>query len=170
MAIQLGDEAPNFTADTTEGSLDFHQYLGEGWGVLFSHPADFTPVCTTELGAVAKLKDEFEQRDTKVVGLSVDPLDSHERWASGEAVEHPDTKNSLEQVPTESHPTNRSEQLGQCFPAYCEISECQPSRVGKRKAELTTLDDKPSNEGYQRGVRITCEELTGEDSAPDQPS
>jgi alkyl hydroperoxide reductase subunit AhpC len=82
MAIQLGDEAPNFTADTTEGSLDFHQYLGQGWGVLFSHPADFTPVCTTELGAVAKLKDEFEQRDTKVVGLSVDPLDSHERWAA----------------------------------------------------------------------------------------
>jgi alkyl hydroperoxide reductase subunit AhpC len=82
MAIQLGDEAPNFTADTTEGSLDFHQYLGEGWGVLFSHPADFTPVCTTELGAVAKLKDEFARRDTKVVGLSVDPLDSHERWAS----------------------------------------------------------------------------------------
>ena len=82
MAIQLGDEAPNFTADTTEGSLDFHEYLGQGWGVLFSHPADFTPVCTTELGAVAKLKGEFERRDTKVVGLSVDPLDSHERWAT----------------------------------------------------------------------------------------
>lgn len=82
MAIQLGDEAPNFNAETTDGSLDFHKYLGESWGVLFSHPADFTPVCTTELGAVAKLKDEFEKRDVKVVGLSVDPLDSHERWAS----------------------------------------------------------------------------------------
>jgi len=82
MAIQLGDEAPNFNAETTDGSLDFHKYLGESWGVLFSHPADFTPVCTTELGAVAKLKDEFEKRDVKVVGLSVDPVDSHERWAS----------------------------------------------------------------------------------------
>lgn len=82
MAIQLGDVAPNFTAATTKGSLDFHEYLGQGWGVLFSHPADFTPVCTTELGAVAKLKGEFDKRDTKVVGLSVDPLDSHERWTS----------------------------------------------------------------------------------------
>jgi alkyl hydroperoxide reductase subunit AhpC len=81
MSIQLGDEAPNFTADTTEGTIDFHEYLGEGWGVLFSHPADFTPVCTTELGAVAKLKSEFERRNTKVVAISVDPLDSHRTWS-----------------------------------------------------------------------------------------
>lgn len=81
MSIQLGDEAPNFMAETTEGTIDFHEYLGEGWGVLFSHPADFTPVCTTELGAVAKLKSEFERRNTKVIAISVDPLDSHRTWS-----------------------------------------------------------------------------------------
>jgi alkyl hydroperoxide reductase subunit AhpC len=80
MALQLGDEAPDFTADTTEGTVEFHEWLGDGWGVLFSHPKDFTPVCTTELGAVAKLKDEFSKRNAKVIAVSVDPLDSHERW------------------------------------------------------------------------------------------
>ncbi len=82
MALQLGDVAPDFTADTTEGTIVFHEWLGDGWGVLFSHPKDFTPVCTTELGTVAKLKDEFAQRNTKVVAISVDPIESHERWIS----------------------------------------------------------------------------------------
>ena len=82
MAIQLGDEAPNFTAETTQGTINFHEYLGDGWGVLFSHPKDFTPVCTTELGMVAKLKPEFDKRNVKVMGLSVDPVESHERWES----------------------------------------------------------------------------------------
>jgi alkyl hydroperoxide reductase subunit AhpC len=81
MTIRLGDEAPNFTAETTEGTIDFHEYLGDGWGVLFSHPKDFTPVCTTELGAVAKLKPEFDKRNTKVIAVSVDDVDSHGRWA-----------------------------------------------------------------------------------------
>ena len=80
MALQLGDEAPDFTADTTEGTIQFHEWLGNGWGVLFSHPKDFTPVCTTELGAVAKLKDEFAKRDAKVIAVSVDPLESHKGW------------------------------------------------------------------------------------------
>ena len=80
MAVRLGDVAPDFTAETTEGPLQFHQWKGNGWAVLFSHPRDFTPVCTTELGAVAALKPEFEKRNTKVVGLSVDPLADHERW------------------------------------------------------------------------------------------
>lgn len=78
--LRLGDIAPDFTAESTEGSISFHQWLGEGWGVLFSHPADFTPVCTTELGATAKLKDEFAKRNTKVIALSVDTLASHHDW------------------------------------------------------------------------------------------
>jgi alkyl hydroperoxide reductase subunit AhpC len=80
MALQLGDEAPDFTADTTEGTINFHEYLGDGWGVLFSHPKDFTPVCTTELGAVAKLKGEFDKRNAKVIAISVDPIESHQGW------------------------------------------------------------------------------------------
>jgi thioredoxin-dependent peroxiredoxin len=81
MALQLGDIAPDFTAETTEGPITFHQWLGDSWGVLFSHPKDFTPVCTTELGAMARLKPEFDKRNTKIIGLSVDPVDNHARWA-----------------------------------------------------------------------------------------
>jgi alkyl hydroperoxide reductase subunit AhpC len=82
MTLRLGDEAPNFTAESTEGEIDFHQWLGTAWGILFSHPADYTPVCTTELGTVAKLKDEFAKRDVKVAALSVDTLEDHRGWVA----------------------------------------------------------------------------------------
>ena len=82
MALRLGDEAPNFTAETTQGTVNFHEWLGDGWGILFSHPKDFTPVCTTELGAMAKITDDFKKRNVKVLAVSVDPLDSHKGWVN----------------------------------------------------------------------------------------
>jgi len=95
MTLRINDEAPNFTAQTTEGEIDFHEWIGEGWCVLFSHPKDFTPVCTTELGTVAGLKGEFDRRDCKVIGISVDGVSDHEAWSKdieasqGNAVNYP---------------------------------------------------------------------------------
>jgi thioredoxin-dependent peroxiredoxin len=81
MSLRIGDEAPNFQVETTQGRIDFHQWIGNGYAVLFSHPKDFTPVCTTELGYMARIKPEFDKRNTKIIGLSVDPVDDHQRWA-----------------------------------------------------------------------------------------
>jgi alkyl hydroperoxide reductase subunit AhpC len=82
MSLRIGDEAPNFTAQTTQGPIDFHQWIGNGWAILFSHPKDFTPVCTTELGYMARIKSEFDKRNTKIIGLSVDSVEDHARWAN----------------------------------------------------------------------------------------
>jgi len=81
MALRIGDEAPNFRAQTTEGEIDFHQWIGDKWAVLFSHPKDFTPVCTTELGTMARMKEEFDRRNVKIIGLSVDSVEDHKRWS-----------------------------------------------------------------------------------------
>jgi alkyl hydroperoxide reductase subunit AhpC len=95
MSLHIGDEAPNFLADTTEGSIDFHEWIGDGWVILFSHPKDFTPVCTTELGYMAGLKPEFDQRNCKIIGLSVDSVEEHVAWSKdieetqGHAVNYP---------------------------------------------------------------------------------
>jgi alkyl hydroperoxide reductase subunit AhpC len=95
MSLRINSEAPNFTAETTEGKIDFHQWIGTGWAILFSHPKDFTPVCTTELGYMAGLKSEFDKRNCKIIGLSVDPVGNHARWAKdieetqGHAVNYP---------------------------------------------------------------------------------
>ena len=95
MSLRINSEAPNFTADTTQGKIDFHQWIGNGWAILFSHPKDFTPVCTTELGYMARLKPEFDKRNTKIIGLSVDPVADHEKWSKdieetqGHAVTYP---------------------------------------------------------------------------------
>jgi alkyl hydroperoxide reductase subunit AhpC len=95
MSLRINDEAPNFTADTTEGAIDFHSWIGDGWAVMFSHPKDFTPVCTTELGYMAGLQGEFDKRNTKVIGISVDPVESHHKWkedittVTGQSVSYP---------------------------------------------------------------------------------
>ena len=82
MSLRINDVAPNFTAQTTHGKIDFHEWIGDGWAVLFSHPKDFTPVCTTELGYMARIEPEFTRRNTKLIGLSIDPVDAHDRWAT----------------------------------------------------------------------------------------
>lgn len=95
MSLRINDVAPDFTADTTEGSISFHDWIGDGWAVLFSHPKDFTPVCTTELGQMAAVKDEFDKRNCKILGISVDPVESHNKWknditaATGQSVNYP---------------------------------------------------------------------------------
>ena len=118
MALQLGDTAPDFTADSTVGPITFHEYLGDGWGILFSHPRDFTPVCTTELGYVARLKPEFDKRHVKAVGLSIDPVESHKGWAK----DIQETQGHAPNFPIVADPDRKVANLyGMMHPAHDEV-------------------------------------------------
>ena len=107
MALKIGDTAPDFEAETTEGKISFHDWIGDSWAVLFSHPKDFTPVCTTELGYMASIKPEFDKRNTKIVGLSVDPTDKHEDWAK-DIEETQGTARTTRSSPTPTSTSRRS--------------------------------------------------------------
>ena len=120
MTLQLGDIAPDFEADTTEGRIRFHEWLGDSWGVLFSHPKDFTPVCTTELGYMARIKPEFDKRGVKIIGLSVDPVDLHAKWAD----DIKETQGAAPNFPMIGDPTSRSPSSTAC---------CRRARPARRR-------------------------------------
>ena len=130
MTLRIGDTAPDFTADTTEGRIDFHAWIGQGWAILFSHPKDFTPVCTTELGYMAKLKPEFEKRGCKVMGLSVDPVTDHSRWAKDIA----DTQGLAPNYPLIGDPELKVAKLYDMLPA-----ESGGSAQGRTAADNATV-------------------------------
>ena len=118
MSLRLGDVAPDFEAQTTEGPISFHRWIGDGWAILFSHPKDFTPVCTTELGYVARVKPEFDRRNVKVIGLSVDPLDAHTRWAQ----DIKETQGHAPNYPIIADPEKKVANLyGMMHPAHDEV-------------------------------------------------
>ncbi len=153
MAIQLGDEAPDFTAETTEGTVNFHEWLGDGWGVLFSHPKDYTPVCTTELGAVAKLKGEFDKRNAKVIAVSVDPLDSHQGWIS----DINDTQNTEVNFPLIADPDRKVADLyGMIHPnASDTVTVRSVFIIGPdKKVKLTLTYPQSTGRNFQEILRV----------------
>ena len=155
MSIRLGDIAPDFTAPTTQGTISFHDWLGDSWGVLFSHPKDFTPVCTTELGTVARLKPEFDRRNVKVIGLSVDPVESHLKWEAdiaetqGTAVNFPmigDADRSVADLYGMIHPNaNDTLTVRSVFvigpDKRVKLSLTYPASTGRNFAELLRVID-----------------------------
>jgi len=133
MALRINDIAPDFTAETTQGTLHFHEWIGDGWAVLFSHPKDFTPVCTTELGSVASLYPEFQKRNTKVVGLSVDPVSSHGKWA----VDIEETQGFAVNYPMIGDPELRVAKLYDMLPA--DAGETSEGRTAANNATVRTV-------------------------------
>ena len=130
MTLRIGDTAPDFEADTTEGRIRFHEWIGNSWAVLFSHPKDFTPVCTTELGAMAKLKPEFDKRNVKILGLSVDPVDSHSKWAN----DIKETQGTAPNYPLIGDPELKVAKLYEMLPA-----EAGNSSQGRTAADNQTV-------------------------------
>jgi alkyl hydroperoxide reductase subunit AhpC len=153
MALQLGDIAPNFQADSTEGRIDLYDYLGSGWGVLFSHPKDFTPVCTTELGEVARLKPEFDKRGVKVLGLSVDPLKDHTAWA-GDIKE---TQGHALNFPLIADPDRKvSDLYGMIHPNASDILTVRSVFVigPDRKVKLTIIYPASTGRNFEEVLRV----------------
>src|SRR4029434_64605 len=133
MTLAIGDTAPDFEAETTEGKIRFHDWIGNSWAVLFSHPKDFTPVCTTELGAMAKLKPEFDKRNVKILGLSVDPVDSHSKWAN----DIKETQGTAPNYPLIGDPELKVAKLYGMLPA--ESGNTSEGRTAADKATVRTV-------------------------------
>src|SRR5690349_5178130 len=133
MSLRINDEAPNFTAETTQGTINFHEWIGDGWAVLFSHPKDFTPVCTTELGYMTKLDPEFKKRNTKIIGLSVDPVDSHGKWAA----DIEETQGAKVQYPMIGDPQLKVAKLYNMLPA--EAGDTSEGRTPATNATVRTV-------------------------------
>ena len=144
MTLQLGDTAPDFTADSTTGTIAFHEYLGDGWGILFSHPRDFTPVCTTELGYVARLKPEFDKRHVKAVGLSIDPVESHKGWAK----DIQETQGHAPNFPIVADPERKVANLyGMMHPAHDEVFTVRTVFVVDPKKKIRLMITYPQTTG-----------------------
>ncbi|HWN90767.1 MAG TPA: peroxiredoxin, partial [Verrucomicrobiae bacterium] len=144
MSLRLGDTAPDFSAESSEGQINFHQWLGDKWGVLFSHPRDFTPVCTTELGYVARLKPEFEKRGVKAIGLSVDPVTSHKGWAA----DIQETQGHAVNFPIIADPDKKVADLyGMMHPAHDEVYTVRTVFVIDPKKKIRLMITYPQTTG-----------------------
>ena len=144
MTLRLGDTAPDFTADTTEGNISFHQWIGDSWAILFSHPRDFTPVCTTELGYVARLKPEFDRRNVRVLGLSIDPLDSHRGWLQ----DIKETQGHAPNYPIIADPERKVADLyGMMHPAHDEVFTVRTVFVIDPKKKIRLMITYPQTTG-----------------------
>ena len=144
MSLRINDEAPNFTAETTQGQIDFHDWIGNGWAVLFSHPKDFTPVCTTELGYMAKIKPEFDKRGVKIIGLSVDPVDRHAGWAA----DIKETQGYAVNFPIIADPDRKVANLyGMIHPAHDEVYTVRTVFVIDPKKKIRLMITYPASTG-----------------------